>query len=95
MYRFSLCLSDLPKEKMKRPDNGKVYITLVLDDKREKDQFGNDTVVWVDKSKEEREAGVKTLYVGNGKKVVFSDPVNAEKLNDLPPADLMKDDLPY
>lgn len=95
MYRISICLSDIPKEKMKRPANGKVYVTIVVADKREKDQYDHDATAWVDQTKEEREAKTKIIYIGNGNKVIFDKPVTAEELEQAPAVDADKDDLPF
>lgn len=44
----SICLSDLPKEHITESKNGKKYIKLNINDKQEKDQYGNDVVATVD-----------------------------------------------
>ena len=95
MYRISICLSDLPKEKMKRPANGKVYITIVVADKREKDQYGHDATAWVDQTKEEREAKTPIIYIGNGNKIVFEKPVTAEEIEQAPAVNPVEDDHPF
>lgn len=95
MYSISLCLSDLPKEKMKKPDNGKVYINLIVAERREPDQYGNDMTVFVSQTKEEREAKTDKIYCGQGKKLqqaaaptpeqIESAPIiRPDELNDLP-----------
>ncbi len=95
MYRFSICLSDLPKEKMKKADNGKIYINLVAGEKREKDQYGQDVYVAVDQSKEEREANEKRIYVGGGWAVKPVAAVSPDSVSDMAPVDPAKDDLPF
>jgi len=95
MYRFSIDLSMLPKEKMKKASNGHVYINLVAGEKREKDQYGQDVYVAVDQSKEEREANEKRIYVGGGWAVKPTASISPDQVNSLPPADLMNDDLPF
>jgi hypothetical protein len=95
MYRFSICLTDLPKDKMKKAANGKIYINLVAGEKREPDQYGQDVYVAVDQSKEEREAKAARTYVGGGWTVKPVAGISPDQVNDLPPADLMNDDLPY
>jgi superfamily II DNA or RNA helicase len=46
--RISLCLNDLPKEHITTANNGKKYISLNVDAKREPDQYGNTHSVSVD-----------------------------------------------
>lgn len=47
-YKVSICLSDLPKEHITEAKNGKKYINLTVNKKREVDQYGNDLSVQVD-----------------------------------------------
>lgn len=86
MNRISICLSDLPKEKMKQAQNGKIYINLVTAERREHDQYGNDVTVYVDQTKEEREARKDRIYVGSGKSFTFN-PSTPENVEQLPTAD--------
>ena len=46
--KVSVCLSDLPKEFIKQAKNGKKYISLVLNKKREADQYGKTHYLEVD-----------------------------------------------
>lgn len=46
--KISICLSDLPKEYMTTAKNGKVYINLNINKKKEADQYGKDLSVSVD-----------------------------------------------
>jgi hypothetical protein len=46
--KVSICLSDLPKEHMTTAKNGKVYISLNINKKKEADQYGKDLSVSVD-----------------------------------------------
>lgn len=72
MKVISVCLSDLPKDKITTSEkNGKKYISLVVDDRKEADQYGNDLTVYVNPTKEEREAKVAKVYVGQGKTFNF------------------------
>lgn len=64
----NVCLSDIPKEKIyKSEKTGKAYITLVIGDKDQVDQFGHDVSVSISQTKEERASKAKKTYVGNGK----------------------------
>ncbi len=96
MIRVSICLSDLPKDKITTASNNKKYLELIVDERREPDQYGNTHYVYVSQSKEEREAKTGKLYVGNGKEHKFT---NSPK----PPAEEPQhikgkdepDDLPF
>lgn len=89
MEIISICLSDIPKELVKKADNKKMYISLVVDKRREPDKFGNTHTVYISQSKEEREARKDKIYVGSGKEYIFN------KNNPEPQAQNVDDDLPF
>lgn len=64
----------------------------------EQDNYGNNVAQWVSQSKEDREAGKKKFYTGNGK-VLWTDGqiAKAEKQENKPAPDATtsNDDLPY
>ena len=98
MEVISICLSDIPKELMRKADNGKSYINLVVDKRREPDKFGNTHTVYINQTKEEREAKMDKIYVGNGKEYLFNQtsnntPVTTTQL--LKSASDDGDDLPF
>jgi hypothetical protein len=93
LINISVCLSDLPKEKIKQGTNGKKYIALVCAERKEVSQYGETHTVYVSTTKEEREQGAQTVYVGSGKAYV-PQPVTAESIGQLPPAQTT-DDLPF
>lgn len=101
---ISLCLSEIPKEKMSRGSNGKIYVNLCVAFRKEPDQWSRDLKVWVKQSKEDREKSEEKKYVGAGKTVIFAKetgtmPVTDDDLKNLPfiPDDSAhaKDNLPY
>ena len=47
-FSISICLSDLPKEHITEAKNGKKYINLNINRKKEPDQYGKDLSVQVD-----------------------------------------------
>ena len=51
---ISVCLSDLPKEHITEGSNGKKYMRLKLNRKREPDQYGNTHSLEVDTWKPEK-----------------------------------------
>lgn len=52
--------------------NGKKFLNLVVTKRREPDQYGNTHTVYIQQSKEERQAKAPKQYVGSGKEYVFS-----------------------
>lgn len=73
MIIIDLCLSDIPTEaRNKSEKNGKIYAKFVIDERKEKDQYGNTHSVAINQTKEQREAKEKKVYVGNGKELVFN-----------------------
>ena len=90
---FSICLSDIPKDRILKHTNGKLYLNLATYDNNEPDKFGNDFSVSIPLSKEEqaeKKAGkeVKRVFLGNGK--IWPDTDNM-----APASDSEVDDLPF
>lgn len=85
---LSLCLSDMPKQKMTKGSNGKIYLNICVAARKDPDQWGRDLKVYVNQSKEEREAGAAKVYVGAGKTIQVQAPTPAVpsqgELDDLP-----------
>lgn len=67
MEVLSLCLSDIDKTKIFTAKNGKKYLSVVVTDRKEVDQYGNDLVVYVSQSKDERDNKSPKNYIGSGK----------------------------
>lgn len=82
----SICVSNIPKEAIKRAENGKMYISIVIAQSNEPDAFGNTHYIYMSQSREEREAKAKRTYIGNGKayQPQTTAPVTAEQVNDMP-----------
>jgi len=75
LVNFSICLTDLEKSKLKKADNGKVYLNACIGLRKEADKFGNDLNIFYNKTKEDRAAGAETSYVpGNANTVNFDAP---------------------
>lgn len=89
---FSICLSDIPKDRILKHTNGKLYLNLATFDLNEPDKYGNDFSVSIPLTKEEladKKAGkeVKRVFLGNGK--IWPDnetmqPANESDTDDLP-----------
>lgn len=85
MITISICLSDIPAEARHKADNGKMYANFCIDRKKEEDKFGNTHSVWIQQSKEQRQAKVEKKYVGNGKEYIFQQTTApANENDDLP-----------
>lgn len=73
MIVIDVCLSDIPAEaRNKSKKNGKTYAKLVVDNRKEKDQYDNTHTIYVNQTKEERASQAKKVYVGNGKEYIFN-----------------------
>mgnify|MGYP000861605155 FL=1 len=93
----SIDLKKIDKSKIKPHANGALYYDVTIYVNDEPNKFGQDVSIAASISKEEREAGVKQTYIGNGKTVK-----NTEPQSTPPPhaatsgtANYGKDDLPF
>jgi hypothetical protein len=100
----SICLSDIPKDKIKKHENGKLYLSLQIRPKKEPDQYGNNVFVALNPGKEEGdaerarvEAGGeydKTVFLGSGQFIQFEGDTNAQNMGYADPEEI-KDGLPF
>lgn len=72
LLNLSIDVANLPKEKFVKAKNGKVYYNFTVSINDETNQFGQNVSAFDSMTKEEREAGKKKDYIGNGK-VVWTD----------------------
>jgi hypothetical protein len=88
---MSVCVSDIPKERLLKHDNGKVYLLLQTWDYDAPDKFDNDFSVSMQLNKEEQETKkiggeVKRIFLGNGR--IWEDKgmqaLTEEEQDDLP-----------
>ena len=89
---MSICLTDIPKERIVKHINGKMYLNLATYDLDAPDQYDNDFSVSIPLTKEEierKKAGENVLrtFLGNGR--IWEDktntqPITAEEADDLP-----------
>ncbi len=86
----SIDVTKLVKEKLVKGKKG-TYANLTIWVNDELDQFGNDVSIQQSLSKEEREAGVAKIYLGNGKQHKGEGPSRETGLD----KDDGKDDLPF
>lgn len=95
LINCSICLTDIPKERIKLANNGKKYLSITVQDLREVDEYGHTHSLFISQSKEEREEKEKRTYIGRGKAVVFNNQQpSIEEVAALPPADNIED-LPF
>lgn len=95
LINLSICLSDIPKERIKLANNGKKYLSITVQDLKEADEYGNTHSLYCTQTKEEREAKEKRTYIGRGKEFVFqSARPSVEQVAELPVAEDL-DDLPF
>lgn len=94
MINISICLTDIPKEKITTSEkNGKKYLNIVVDKRKEVSKFGETHTVFISQSKEEREAKSDKKYIGGGKEFIFDKKeeiqvVEAEVIEPQPSNDL-------
>lgn len=88
---MSICVSDIPKERILKHENGKMYLAIQTYDYDEPDRFDNDFSVSISPTKEEielRKMGEKVdrIFIGNGR--IWPDkqmvPITEEEQDDLP-----------
>jgi hypothetical protein len=89
MITISVCLTDIPKSKIVEAKNGKKYVNLVLDERREVGQYGETHMLYMSQTKEERQNKDKKVFVGSGKEYKFE-----KKQEDVPDSDV-GDGLPF
>ena len=69
---MSLCLSDIPKDRILKHENGKLYLPVGTFDYDEPDQYDNDFSVSISLTKDEIERKKKgekinRIFIGNGR----------------------------
>lgn len=88
---MSICLTDLPKDRILSHSNGKLYLNLSTYDYDETDKYDNDFSVSLPLNKEElarKKQGetVNRIFLGNGR--IWEDkgmqPAKDEDIDDLP-----------
>lgn len=94
LINLSICLSDIPRDRIKQANNGKKYLNITVQDLKEADDYGNTHSLYCTQTKEEREAHEKRTYIGRGKEVVFQRSPSVDQVGDLPVAQYV-DDLPF
>ena len=97
----SICLDKIPKDAgyIKIGKDGKKYISIVIAEMKEENEYGNTHYLYMSQTKEERDAKAKRTYIGNGKAYKPKEatpPVTAEAVAEMPPiSEAEADDLPF
>lgn len=88
---MSICVSDIPKDRILKHSNGKMYLSISTYDYDEPDQFDNDFSVSISPNKEEVEARkngekINRIFIGNGRiwENQGMQPTTEEDHDDLP-----------
>lgn len=79
-----ICLSDIPKEKIRKGDNGKLYLNICESRRREVGRYGDTHTIYVSQSEEERAAKADKAYIGAMKEFVPK-VVTPESIENMPP----------
>lgn len=89
----SINLSLIDKTKIVKGNKGSYYnVQIVVND--EPDQYGKDCAIRNNLTKDERDAGVKPTYLGNGK-TVWSNEGQAKQAPENSESEPTADDLPF
>lgn len=97
IINFNLNVAKLPKEKFVAGKDGAVYINLTMA-VNDETRYGNNTSIYVNQTKEEREVKKQKEYVGNGKVVWTDNNITlAEREVEVvqETAQVVNDDLPF
>lgn len=94
IINVSICLTDIPRERIKQGTNGKKYINVCVSEMQHPDAYDNTHSVFMSQTKEERAAQDPRIFIGKGKEVRFNPPVTPENVAQMPPATDVED-LPF
>lgn len=95
LINCSVCLSDIPKDKIKEGRDGRKYLNICVAERRTPDQYDNTHTIYVSQDKDERIAKAEKKYIGSGR-AYNPQPVAAtpEAVEQMPSAGYV-DDLPF
>ena len=93
LLNISICLSDIPKDKIKQSHNGKYYANFCVASRRTVSEYGETHTVYMASTKEERDQNLPTIFVGSGREYKPAI-VTPENIDNLPAANFT-DDLPF
>lgn len=79
MLIVDIALSDIPQDARTTGTNGKIYAKIVVDERKEADKYGNTHSVYMNQTKEAREAKTPKVYVGSAKEIKFNGGANTQQ----------------
>lgn len=96
---ISLCLSDIPKERMSKAKNGKIYVDIVAAMRKEPDQWNRDVKVYARPTEADRKNQAPKIYVGGGRLITFAsssgETPSDDEVNNLMPFDTPHETNPF
>lgn len=63
----SICLSDIPKDKIQTGKNGKKYLNICISELQNVSAYGDTHTIYVSQSAMDRQAKAPKTYIGHGK----------------------------
>ena len=91
---LDICLSDIPRERIKTAANGKKYLKAIIRPRKETDRDGYDHYSAAFIPKEERQQGDSPAFIGRAQLKEY-DNQQQPRQNAQPANDDGKDDLPW
>ena len=90
---LDICLSDIPRERIKTAANGKKYLKAIIRPRKETDRDGYDHYIAAFIPKEERQQGDSPAFIGRAQLKEYDN--QQPRQNAQPANDDGKDDLPW
>lgn len=90
---LDICLSDIPRERIKTAANGKKYLKAIIRPRKETDRDGYDHYIAAFIPKEERQQGDSPAFIGRAQEKHYDDQQPAQQQSRPAPSD--PDDLPF
>ncbi len=95
-FYLDICLSDIPKERIKTASNGKKYLKAIINPRKAPDSDGYDHYIAAFVPKEERNDGEGPAFIGRAQEKNFDrDRQPAQQRTASVADDDPKDDLPF
>ena len=96
LINVSICVSDIPRDRIRQSANGKKYINICVSQLHKPDAYENTHCGFMRQTKEERESKTPRAFIGNGRAVQFqtAERVSPEQVEQMPEAADV-DDLPF
>ena len=66
LINASICLNDIPKDKIQQGTNGKKYLNICIAEMQQPDRFGKTHTIYISQTARERQSKAAKIYVGKG-----------------------------